>query len=410
LCLDIDVKLQNESVATGLRAIPKPIWVVGFVSFLMDVSSESIHSVLPLFMVNTLGVSVLAVGVIDGFAEATTNIVKVFSGSISDYLRKRKALAVAGYALSALSKPLFPLATNVAHVITGRVADRIGKGIRGAPRDALMADIVPAHLRGAAFGLRQSLDTAGAFAGPILAVVLMTMTHGNFRSVFWVATIPAVLAVVLLVFGVQEPSTPRTAQSSRSRLRWSDLGTFSRQYWGVVAIGGLFTLARFSEAFLVLRAQSLGLQASVVPSIMIAMNIAYGLSAYPAGVLADRMSHRGLLAAGLVVLILSDLGLAFATGILLLFAGVLLWGLHMGLTQGLLSAMVAGCAPSELRGTGFGFFNLVSGIAVLPSSAIAGLLWLKVGPSAAFLCGGAFAVLTLLAVIGTMRPRANSDR
>jgi MFS family permease len=410
--LDDEVKGQKHAksaLADGLRDIPKDIWVVGVVSFLMDVSSESIHSLLPLFMVNTLGVSVLAVGIIDGFAEATTNIVKVFSGSISDYLRKRKALAVAGYGLSALSKPLFPLATNVTQVIAGRVADRIGKGIRGAPRDALMADIVPAHLRGAAFGLRQSLDTAGAFTGPILAVVLMSVTNGNFRTVFWVATIPAILSVLFLGFGVHEPAS-KTSSSAKSPLRWSDLKSFSRQYWWVVAIGGVFTLARFSEAFLVLRAQNLGLQSSVVPVVMIVMNIAYALSAYPAGVLADRMSHRSLLAAGLVVLILADLALAFATGKPVLFAGVLLWGLHMGLTQGLLSAMVAGCAPERLRGTGFGFFNLVSGVALLPSSAIAGLLWTRIGPSATFLCGGAFAVLTLFAVIGTMRPRANSDR
>jgi len=404
------VKAQQQPPATGWRAIPKPIWVVGIVSFLMDASSESIHSVLPLFMVITLGVSVLAVGIIDGFAEATANIVKVFSGSISDYLGKRKALAVAGYGLSALSKPLFPLATNLSHVIVGRVADRIGKGIRGAPRDALMADIVPAHLRGAAFGLRQSLDTAGAFIGPILAVVLMSATRGNFRTVFWVATIPAILAVLLLGFGVQEPSTATNDKPARARLRWSDLGRFSSQYWWVVAIGGVFTLARFSEAFLVLRAQSLGLQLAMVPVVMIVMNITYSLSAYPAGVLSDRMSHRSLLGAGLAVLVLSDLALAFATGIPMLLAGIVLWGLHMGLTQGLLSAMVAGCAPSELRGTGFGFFNLVSGIALLPASAIAGLLWSNFGPSATFLCGGAFAVLTLFAVIGTMRPRANSDR
>jgi MFS family permease len=273
-----------------------------------------------------------------------------------------------------------------------------------------MADIVPAHLRGAAFGLRQSLDTAGAFTGPVLAVVLMAVTHGNFRAVFWVATVPAILAVLFLGIGVQEPLTAKASNSARHRLRWTDLGRFSSQYWWVVAIGGIFTLARFSEAFLVLRAQSLGLQLTVVPAVMIVMNIAYGLSAYPAGALSDRMSHRSLLAAGLAVLVLSDLALAFATGIPLLLAGVLLWGLHMGLTQGLLSAMVAGCAPAELRGTGFGFFNLVSGIAVLPASAIAGLLWSNIGPSATFLCGGAFAVLTLLAVIGTMRPRANSDR
>jgi MFS family permease len=375
----------------------------------MDVSSESIHSVLPLFMVGTLGVSVLAVGVIDGFAEATANIVKVFSGTISDFLNKRKALTVFGYGLSAFSKPLFPLATSVTHVVTARVADRIGKGIRGAPRDALMADIAPPHLLGASFGLRQALDTTGAFIGPILAIVLMAWTHGNFRTVFWVATIPAVIAVFALVAGVHEPGITAKAKN-RPPLRWSDLKSFSREYWWVVAIGGIFTLARFSEAFLVLRAQSIGLAVAYVPAVMVAMNIAYGLSAYPAGALADRMNHRQLLAAGLAVLIVADVALAFASGIPLLFIGVLLWGLHMGLTQGLLSAMVAGCAPPELRGTAFGFFNLVSGVALLPASAIAGLLWYWTGPSATFICGATFAFLTLFAVIGTMRPRANPGR
>jgi MFS family permease len=388
---------------TGLRAIPRPIWVIGFVSLAMDVSSESIHSVLPLFMVSTLGVSVLTVGLIDGVAEATANIVKVFSGTISDFLNKRKALTVIGYALSAFSKPLFPLATSVSHVVTARVADRIGKGIRGAPRDALMADIAPPHLLGASFGLRQALDTTGAFIGPLLAIVLMAWTHGNFRTVFWVATIPAIVAVIALAIGVHEPGASGPVKPKRAALKWSDLKSFSRDYWWVVAIGGIFTLARFSEAFLVLRAQSIGLSATYVPMIMVAMNIAYGLSAYPAGVLADRMSHRGLLAAGLGVLVVADLFLASATGVPVLFAGVLLWGMHMGLTQGLLSAMVAGCAPAELRGTGFGLFNLVSGVALLPASAVAGLLWVWIGPSATFLCGGAFAAITLLAVFGSSR-------
>lgn len=383
----------------GLRAIPRPIWAIGFVSLLMDVSSESIHSVLPLFLVNSLGVSVLAVGVLDGVAEATANIIKVFSGTISDFLNRRKALAVTGYALSAFSKPLFPLATSLAHVVTARVADRVGKGIRGAPRDALMADIAPPDMRGACFGLRQSLDTAGAFAGPVLAIVLMTWTHGNFRTVFWVAAIPAVLAVFLLGFGVREPGTSSSLRSSRPPLRWSDLKTFHREYWWVVAIGGVFTLARFSEAFLVLRAQSIGLGAASVPIVMVVMNIVYFLSAYPAGVLADRIRRKGLLAVGLGILIAADILLASATGIPVLFAGVALWGLHMGLTQGLLSAMVADSAPPELRGTAFGFFNLVSGVALLPASVIAGFFWILTGPSATFLCGGAFAVLALIAIL-----------
>jgi len=394
--------VSENKKPTGLRALPRAIWAIGIVSLLMDVSSESIHSVLPLFMVNSLGVSVLAVGILDGFAEATANIVKVFSGTISDFLNKRKALAVTGYALSAFSKPLFPLATSLSQVITARVSDRVGKGIRGAPRDALMADIAPPHLLGASFGLRQALDTAGAFIGPVLALALMTVTHGNFRTVFWIATIPAILAVFMLGFGVQEPGQAGPSKS-RPPLSWTALRTLSREYWWVVAIGGIFTLARFSEAFLVLRAQSIGFAASSVPLVMIVMNIAYGLTAYPAGALSDRMSHRGLLAAGLAALVIADIALASASGTPMLFAGVLLWGIHMGLTQGLFSAMVAGCAPPELRGTAFGFFNLVSGVALLPASGIAGLLWTRIGPAATFLCGGGFALLAMLAVFGAPR-------
>jgi len=388
------VSVQKRLKSKEIQAIPRAIWAIGVVSLLMDVSSESIHSLLPLFMVNSLGVSVLAVGFLDGAAEATANIVKVFSGTISDHFRKRKLLAVIGYSLSAFSKPLFPLAKSLGHVVTARISDRIGKGIRGAPRDALMADIAPPHLLGASFGLRQSLDTAGAFIGPILAVVLMTVTHGNFRAVFWAATVPAILAVLLLGFGVKEPEP--TAPENRQPLRRSDLGRFSRRYWWIVAIGGIFTLARFSEAFLVLRAQSLGMTSTAIPMVMVAMNVVYALSAYPAGVLADRMSHRTLLGSGLLVLIVADVVLAAASGTAVLFAGVALWGLHMGLTQGLMSAMVAGSAPSELRATAFGVFNLVSGLAVLPASGIAGLLWSSIGPSATFVCGGVFAALALL--------------
>jgi MFS family permease len=265
-----------------------------------------------------------------------------------------------------------------------------------------MADIAPPHLLGASFGLRQSLDTTGAFLGPVLAVALMTLMHGNFRTVFWVAIIPGMLSVFALGFGVDEPQSSSQAKS-RPRLRWSELGRFSKHYWWVVAIGGIFTLARFSEAFLVLRAQNIGLAANSVPVVMIVMNIAYGLSAYPAGALGDRMSHRGLLGAGIGVLVIADIALASASGVPMLFAGVLLWGIHMGLTQGLLSAMVAGCAPSEQRGTAFGFFNLVSGVALLPASGVAGFLWSRIGPSATFVCGGALAAVALLAVFGSPR-------
>jgi MFS family permease len=382
-------------------AIPRGIWVLGFVSMLMDISSEMVHSLLPMFLVGSLGVSVLVVGLIEGLAEATALIVKVFSGSLSDYLGKRKGLAVLGYALGALSKPLFALSSGAGLVITARLIDRVGKGIRGAPRDALVADIAPPEVRGAAFGLRQSLDTVGAFTGPLLAVGLMLLWANDFRAVFWVAVIPGLLSVLLLMVGVTEPerhaNAPRTNPINRANMR-----RLSAAYWWVVGIGAVFTLARFSEAFLVLRAQQLGVAMAWVPLVMVAMNLVYAASAYPFGWLSDRVSHSRLLVAGLLVLILADAVLAVSTDWVSLLIGVALWGVHMGMTQGLLATMVADTAPADLRGTAFGLFNLVSGVGMLVASVVAGWLWETQGASFTFVGGGVFAVLALL-VLG-LRP------
>ena len=376
-------------------AIPRGIWVLGFVSMLMDISSEMVHSLLPMFLVGSLGVSVLVVGLIEGLAEATALIVKVFSGSLSDYLGKRKGLAVLGYALGALSKPLFALSSGAGLVITARLIDRVGKGIRGAPRDALVADMAPPEVRGAAFGLRQSLDTVGAFTGPLLAVGLMLLWANDFRAVFWVAVIPGLLSVMLLMVGVTEPErhadAPRTNPINRANMR-----RLNTAYWWVVAIGAVFTLARFSEAFLVLRAQQLGVAMAWVPLVMVAMNLVYAASAYPFGWLSDRVSHSRLLVAGLLVLILADAVLAVSTDWVSLLIGVALWGVHMGMTQGLLATMVADTAPADLRGTAFGLFNLVSGVAMLVASVVAGWLWETQGASFTFVGGGVFAVLALL--------------
>jgi MFS family permease len=383
--------LAAHPIRTG---IPGSVWVLGFVSLLMDVSSELIHSLLPVFMVTVLGTSVLAVGLIEGLAEATALIVKVFSGVLSDWFGKRKPLAVLGYGMAAVSKPLFALATSTGMVLVARLSDRIGKGIRGAPRDALIADITPEDMRGAAFGLRQALDTVGAFAGPLLAMGLMLLWAGDFRAVFWVAVIPAVLSVTLLAFGVREPGTAQARQ--RFPIRRENLRRMGAAYWWVVTVGGVFTLARFSEAFLVLRAQQGGLANALVPLVLIAMNIVYSLGAYPFGKLADRMSHRALLAGGLIVLIASDALLAMAAQGPLLWMGIALWGLHMAMTQGLLSAMVAGTAPADLRGTGFGVFNLASGVALLAASAVAGWLWDQYGAPVTFWGGAGFAAVALL--------------
>ena len=370
--------------------------MLGFVSLFMDVSSELIHSLLPVFMVTGLGASALAVGIVEGIAESTALIVKVFSGALSDWLGKRKALAVLGYGLGALSKPLFAMATTVPLVLGARFMDRIGKGIRGAPRDALVADLAPPEIRGAAFGLRQSLDTVGAFLGPLLAIVLMILLAGDFRAVFWFAVIPGVLAVLLLVFGVKEPERAASRSKPVNPIRWSTLATLGGAYWFVVGAGAVFTLARFSEAFLILRAQQLGLPDTYAPLVLVVMNAVYALTAYPFGQLADRMSHRRLLGYGLVVLVAADLILANATGLAAVAAGVAVWGLHMGMTQGLLATMVADSAPAELRGTAYGFFNLASGIAMLIASVLAGLLWDALGASATFYAGAVFSVAALL--------------
>lgn len=385
----------NYKAGTTLSQIPSGVWVLGIVSMLMDISSEMIHSLLPLFMVTTLGVSAFTVGLIEGLAESTALIVKVFSGALSDYLGKRKRLAVFGYALGALTKPLFAIASSAGIVLTARLLDRVGKGVRGAPRDALVADIVPPHLRGAAFGLRQSLDTVGAFLGPLLAVGLMLLWANDFRAVFWVAVIPGVMAVALLYFGLREPEHHRTEKRSNP-IRRENLKRLSAAYWWVVGIGAVFTLARFSEAFLVLRAQQGGIPVALVPLVMVAMNVIYALSAYPFGKLSDKVSHSKLLALGLVVLIAADLVLASNDHWGVVLTGVSLWGIHMGITQGLLATMVAATAPADLRGTAYGFFNLMSGVAMLIASAIAGLLWDQLGASVTFYSGAAFCVIALV--------------
>ncbi len=381
----------------SLRRIPSAIWALGFVSLLMDISSELIHSLLPVFMVTSLGASMFAVGLIEGVAEATALIVKVFSGAFSDYWGKRKPLAVMGYGLGAISKPLFAIAASVEFVLTARLLDRVGKGIRGAPRDALVADIAPPELRGAAFGLRQSLDTVGAFVGPLLAIGLMVLWANDFRAVFWVAVIPAFLAVGLLFFGVQEPVKEQGAKRVNP-IRRENLQRLSTAYWWVVVIGGVFTLARFSEAFLVLRAHEGGLAIALTPLVLVVMNVVYAAAAYPFGKLSDSMSHTRLLAYGLIVLIAADAVLAYSNQWGWVSVGIVLWGLHMGMTQGLLATMVADTAPEDLRGTAYGFFNLVSGVALLLASGLAGLVWDRLGASFTFLAGTLFCVVALVMI------------
>ena len=392
------------------QGIPVGIWVLGFVSMLMDISSEMIHALLPVYMVTVLGTSALTVGIIEGIAEATASITKVFSGALSDWLGKRKFLATFGYGLAAFTRPIFPLAHSIEWLIAARFIDRVGKGIRGAPRDALVADIAPPHLRGASFGLRQSLDTVGAFVGPLLAIGLMWLTADHFQAVFWIAAIPALLSVALILVAVKEPDRPQQLRRVRMPLHRDELRRMGATYWWVVGIAAIFTLARFSEAFLVLRAQSIGLPLALVPVVLVIMSLAYSLSAYPIGVLSDRVNRLALLAVGLVLILLADLVLAFAAGIVWVGIGVVLWGLHMGFTQGLQATLIAETAPAELRGTAFGMFNLVTGVALLVASIVAGALWDLAGPQGTFLAGAAFTVVTLAGLFvirGRLRERAD---
>jgi MFS family permease len=359
----------------------------------MDASSELIHSLLPVFMVSTLGASMVTVGLVEGVAEATAAVTKVFSGALSDYLGKRKFLVVLGYTLAAFTKPIFPLATSIGWVFTARFVDRVGKGIRGAPRDALVADLTAPKLRGAAYGLRQALDSVGALIGPLLALLLMLWLANNIRAVMWIAVVPAFIAVALLVFYVREPERAHAERRAKAPLTLADAKRLPLRYWLVVLLGAVFTLARFSEAFLVLRAQDVGLSLGYVPIVMVVMNVLYAGTAYPAGAAADHMSHRTLLVLGLALLIAADLVLAYATSPMIVFAGAALWGLHMAFTQGLLSKLVADTAPAALLGTAFGIFNLVSGGALLLASVIAGSLWSSRGASATFLAGAGFAAV-----------------
>ena len=386
-----------------LRDIPAGVWALGFVSMLMDVSSEMIHALLPIYLVTVLGTSALTVGVIEGIAEATASIIKVFSGALSDWLGRRKLLAVIGYGLAAFTKPIFPLASTIGWLVAARFIDRVGKGIRGAPRDALVADFAPAHLRGASFGLRQSLDTIGAFIGPLLAIVLMWLTADNFTAVFWVAVIPAFISLALIMFAVREPRRPPELRKVSAPLSRAELGRLGAAYWWVVIVATVFTLARFSEAFLILRAQSVGLPLALVPAVLVVMNIVYAVAAYPAGVLSDRGDRVTVLIGGFLLLVAADAVLAFTSGITGVMIGVALWGLHMGFTQGLLAALIADAAPPELRGTAFGVFNLLTGIALLAASVIAGALWDAIGPQGTFIAGAAFTLLALAGLLALGR-------
>lgn len=376
--------------------VPRAVWTLGFVSLLMDMSSEMVHGLLPVLLSSVLGASALSIGLIEGVSEALVLVTKTFSGYISDAFGKRKPLVLLGYGLAALTKPLFPMATGISMVVTARLVDRFGKGIRGAPRDALIADVTSGDNRGAAFGLRQSMDTVGAVLGPLIAVVLLSYWVDDIRKVLWVAVIPAFLCVLLIIFGVTEPAN--TAKAARLPITREGLRRLGRPFWIVAMVGGFLSLARFSEAFLVLRGSQIGMSNAHVPLLMVVMSLVYSLSAYPVGLLADRMSRRGLLALGMIALAIADIALACVMSPTGVYIGVAVWGLHMGLTQGLLSAMVADATPADYRGTGFGVFSLISGLALLVASTVAGFMWDRLGSHLTFETGAALSLVTLLAV------------
>jgi MFS family permease len=378
--------------------LPRGVWALGLVSLFMDISSEMIHALLPIYIVSVFGAPVLTVGLIEGVAEATALMTRVFSGVMSDRLGRRKRLAAIGYGLAAFSKPIFPLAPGIGWLVTARFVDRVGKGIRGAPRDAMIADMSPPELRGASFGLRQSLDTVGAFMGPLLAIGLMLVTANSFRTVFWVAVIPAFLSFAIIAFGVHDSpksssTHPKTTSSSP---HWRELPA---EFFGVVAIASVFTLARFSEAFLVLRARDAGLPVALIPGVLVVMNIVYASSSYPIGALSDRIGRHGILYAGIALLIVADLLLALGGTISIVLLGVAVWGLHMGFTQGLLSSLVADTAPEALRGTAFGFLNFSCGVALFIASVLAGGLWDNFGPRASFLVSAGLTALSLCGLL-----------
>lgn len=382
------------SFAATSRAIPRSVWLLGLVSMLMDVSSEMVQTLLPLYLVTGLGASAITVGLIEGFAVATAMVTRLFAGVISDWSGQRKPLILLGYGLAALSRPIVPLADTVGWIAGARFLDRVGKGIRSAPRDALIADVTPLELRGASFGLRKSLDTVGGFIGPLVAIGLMLLSGGNFITVFWIAAIPALIAVAVIVVGIEEPAN-QTAGKAGERPRLAALLQLDPAVWTVIGLCALLTFARFSEAFLLLKAQQVGFALAWVPSIMVLMHLVYGLTAYPVGVLSDRIGRNGMLAVSLVFLIAADLVLAFAQAPAMLIAGIVLWGLHMGFSQGILATLIADRASAAARGTAFGALNLATGLAVLAGNLVAGILWESYGAAATFLNGAAFAAVAL---------------
>ena len=397
-----DVRTPSAEAATSATLTVRlsgAVWALGLTSLFMDISSEMIHSLLPIVLVVGLGTSGAYLGLIEGVAEATACIVKVFSGALSDYFGRRKPLALLGYGMAALTKPLFPLASSAGTVFLARFVDRVGKGIRGAPRDALVADVTPPEQRGAAFGLRQTLDTVGAFAGPVLAMLFAAVFAGALRTVLWIAVLPAFVSVVVLWVGVREPQREHeTCNPSKSRVELR-VGEMPPGFWVVSTVASVFMLARFSEAFLVLVGMHGGLKPALTPLVLVAMNaLPTCCRPIPSGSCPNLMPKENLLVVGCGILAVANGILAVASNPVLLIIGALLWGLHMGFTEGVFAAMVANSAPKDLRGSAFGIFNMLRGLVLLAASVVAGLLWDRFGSEATFGFASALALVTILAL------------
>lgn len=384
--------MSSDRPAIKIR-IPRTVWVLGFVSLLMDISSEMIHALFPLFMAGTLGASAIWIGLVEGIGEGTALIAKVFSGVVADRFGHKKRLVFAGYFLGVISKPVFALAGSMPVVLAARFFDRIGKGLRGAPRDAIVADVTDESIRGAAYGLRQSLDAAGAFVGPLLATLLLLLWTEELRSIFWIALIPGAACLALILFGVEDNVTPTV---NTKHIAWKDLKiVITPAFVQLVILGTLFSLARFSNAFIVLRAADIGIEHAWIPMTVVLMNIAFSLSSYPFGKLADKLNPMKLLALSMVLLALANLLFAYAANYRILAAGIVLFGMHLGATQGIFSTIISEIAPSEVRATAFGIFNFFSGLALLASGLVAGSLWEYMGAQYCFGVGVVFALITL---------------
>lgn len=397
--INMKVNSTHDSNINDTIRIPSTIWMLGLTSLFMDVSTEIVHSVMPIYLVTVLGASPMLVGAIDGVAEATASIMKVFSGALSDWVGRRKPLAIAGYGMAAITRPILPFASTVTEIFALRILDRIGKGVRVAPRDALVADHVRPEILGAAYGLRQGLDTIGALVGPIIAAIVLASSNNDFQWVFWVSCIPAALCVLIISLGVSEAARPADRPRPAFPLRPSQVRRLRGVFWGSMAIIMLLLIPRFSEGFLLLKAQQSGISVTWVPLLLAAVNLVAAPVSFPAGRLSDRIGRRHLVMSGFAVLVAAQLVLTVTDGPIGVLVGALFWGLHLGMTQGVLAAMIVDHAPADLRGTAFGVFHVASGLAVLVGSFGAGWIWDQLGSTTMFATAAAIGVAGLAALV-----------